>query len=272
MSKSDILTSDEVREYPFSPETLELLQAHGERIGREPGELTTLDWGSGRGRAVGWLRERGYQAFGVDVDPVPIRHAAEYFTHAGWEIQSVLRLIDSRGGTGFGDGFFDFAFSDQVLEHVKDLGAVARELYRVMAPGAEGLHTFPARFRVVEPHLFMLFVHWLPKNRIRRAFIGLCLRLGLDPRWKALRGQPWSDRTRVYHEYSVAKTHYRSPGEISRIFLASGFEIRFTSLHHRARLEKGIFRIPGFRKAAIWVLNRFFTTQIVIRKPAGNLG
>jgi hypothetical protein len=49
----------------------------------------------------------------------------------------------------------------------RDPDALAAELGRIIAAGGGGMHVFPAKWSIVEPHLHVPIVHWLPKNRLR---------------------------------------------------------------------------------------------------------
>jgi hypothetical protein len=75
----------------------------------------------------------------------------------------------------FGDGAFDVAFSNSVIEHLgtpERQAAFARELRRVAA--GVWVQT-PARAFPIEPHLLAPFVHWLPRRwqrRLLRRFTG----------------------------------------------------------------------------------------------------
>jgi len=62
----------------------------------------------------------------------------------------------------FGDGEFDIAYSNSVVEHLppKAREAYARELRRV---GRRWFVQTPNRWFPIEPHALLPFVHWLPR-------------------------------------------------------------------------------------------------------------
>lgn len=62
----------------------------------------------------------------------------------------------------FGDGEFDIAYSNSVIEHLPSAArqAYARELRRV---GRRWFVQTPNRGFPVEPHALLPFVHWLPR-------------------------------------------------------------------------------------------------------------
>jgi hypothetical protein len=72
--------------------------------------------------------------------------------------------MDPSGRAPFPDGCFHALISYQVLEHIEDLAAAAAEWARLTAGGGAGFHIYPPHFRLVEAHLFMPFVHWLPRT------------------------------------------------------------------------------------------------------------
>ena len=64
----------------------------------------------------------------------------------------------------FGDAEFDVVYSNSVIEHVGNLSAqlaMAREIQRV---GKAYFIQTPNRGFFLEPHFFIPFVHWLPRN------------------------------------------------------------------------------------------------------------
>jgi SAM-dependent methyltransferase len=129
---------------------------------------------------VFWLLDRGYHACGVDIDSTCIENGRSLARARGLEAERVLTVLDERGRAPYPDGSFDFTCSYQVFEHVEDMDRVARELARITAPGGGGAHIYRASHTLVEGHLMMPFVHWLPKNRLRLWLIRLWVALGVS--------------------------------------------------------------------------------------------
>lgn len=231
-SKHDILTEAEINRFTLRADVLHLLDDCAARFGTSRKELRVLDWGCGRGRTVIKLLEMGIDAYGVDIDPGPIGNGVPLFQARG-EDERRLVCIGPDCRTPFADGFFDVVISDQVFEHVRDLDALAAELVRVTKPGGAGWHIFPAKWRVIEPHLFVPCVHWLPKNRLRRWYLRLMLKR--IPVWKGLEGKPAAERVQVYYDYSVQKTYYRPLRHIRRILRKAGLDVRFDAKIHGFR-------------------------------------
>ncbi|HEX7708488.1 MAG TPA: methyltransferase domain-containing protein [Thermoanaerobaculia bacterium] len=224
-TKHDELTEEEIQQYSLRPEILAALKDCCNWFGVSPSALRILDFGCGRGVAVAKLLEFGFGAYGVDVDTEPLGNGYRALRERGFLPEQRLRLVAGDGRTPFDDGFFHLIVSDQVLEHVRDLGLVAREMSRLTTSGGRGLHFFPARRCVVEPHLFLPFLHWLPKNRLRYLYLRAVLsRL---PVWQELRDASPRERATAYFKYCLEKTFYRSNRSIARIFETSGFRISF---------------------------------------------
>lgn len=188
--------------------------------GRDPGSIRVLDVGCGRGGTVAWLLTRGYDAYGIDVDPRYVDSSRDHLASIGGDGR--VRVVDVEGDYPFDDQTFDVVLSDQVIEHVQELAPLAAQVQRVTKPAGVGLHVFPARWRPVEPHMFVPLAHWLPKGPARSAAIGLAIRLGrsadyfseLDAR----------ERTRIFASFSETETFYRAPRVIARAFRATGLD------------------------------------------------
>lgn len=237
-SKHDVLRLDELEGYRVNPVLESLIQGYCTDIGRSPAEVRILDWGCGRGRGVLKLRQAGYDCRGVDIDPGVLRNAEPAFSEAGLDASRLLGTLTDDGFASFEDDDFDVVVSDQVLEHVVDPVTTLSAMAAVLRPGGVMFHCFPAHRGLVECHLGMPFVHWLPKNRLRKALVAAWLRTGIDPGWNDLSGSSIADRTRAYYEYSTQHTFYRSPREWRRLFESIGFRITFVS-----HLAPGIARV-----------------------------
>lgn len=186
--------------------------------GRDRSTLRVLDVGCGRGATVAWLVENGWDAYGIEVEDSYIRNASSVVE------ENRVRLVrDDR--YPFPDSFFDLVISDQVLEHVADFPILAREISRTSRPGAAGIHIFPPRRIMREPHLLMPLVHWFPKGRARRLAIASAMRLGLGAPYFPT--YSFRDRVSIFADYSEKQTFYRRPTEVSEIFSEVGIECDF---------------------------------------------
>ncbi len=226
-SKHDILTEQELSGFQVSNAVLTAITEFQETVGRSAGQINVLDWGCGRGRSVAKLRELGFNAFGVEIDDATMKNGFDLFHSRGLKPNQLLRNIEDI--SDFADGYFDFVFSEQVFEHVKDLMLVAKEQARLTKINGVGLHCFPSSHCVEEGHLFMPFVHWLPKNRLRKVSIMMMLALGKGPPngWPEIRDRPLSHRAEVFYQYLNNKTYYRDIDTICQIFTDVGFDSNY---------------------------------------------
>jgi SAM-dependent methyltransferase len=217
--------------------------------GRET--LRIIDVGCGRGDTAAWLCAQGWDAYGIDISPNYIERGREYLTRNGADPER-LQLLNDDFTYPFPDGMFDIVLSDQVIEHVADLELFASEVARISAPGASGLHNFPARWRPVETHLLAPFVHWLPKGPLRRAAVATSLRSGLAARY--FTEFPFWDRVEIFNRFSEDETFYRSLRSTIATMQRHGLrcEARVASQ------DKIAMRLPNAPKAALPLLGWFY--------------
>ncbi len=273
MSKLEPLTEQELASFRIPGEVLRYLEIQREKLGLSRDQINVLDYGCGKGTSVAWLREHGYNAFGVDVERRYIDNGRGLLRARGLEADSILSMLDEQGRASHDKGFFHFIFSEAVFEHVPDLQQVMRELGRLTASGGAGLHRFPAHLRPVEEHLFMPLVHYLPKTRARLLWIALNLAAGVGPRWPELETLGLVDQARAYYKYSVEQTFYRSPRAILSTAQAEGFRGAFVAHQHpkidRHPVARRWVRVPGLRGFASWLLTNFVIVELLLERPDG---
>ncbi|MES1207578.1 MAG: class I SAM-dependent methyltransferase [Pseudomonadota bacterium] len=105
---------------------IELIVAH------LPAGARVLEIGAGTGQQAIALRERGFEVEAIEVPD------SNYSEHQLFPITP----YDGRN-IPFPDASFDVVFSSNVLEHVRDLGALESEIKRVMRPDAICVHVMP---------------------------------------------------------------------------------------------------------------------------------
>lgn len=129
-----------------------LLTVDLERLRVGPGDLL-LDAGCGEGRHCFGALERGARVVGLDLDRDSLRLAG----------RALVRRAAERGGLGgmlqgntfalpFRDATFDRVICAEVMEHVHDFRAAARELARVTKPGGRLAITIPT---ATSEHLYL---------------------------------------------------------------------------------------------------------------------
>jgi SAM-dependent methyltransferase len=110
--------------------------------------MRVLDFGAGAGRHVAEFRDAGYDAWGSD---------QEFTSHAQGAVETeFLRPVEPPDYVlPFDDGEFAFVYSTSVMEHVLDPGQALAQIARVLRPDGLSIHVFPARWRPIEPHMFV---------------------------------------------------------------------------------------------------------------------
>lgn len=213
--KNEHLNQADIERYQVPPLLRDILDRFAER------KATTriLDFGCGRGTAVGKLRALGWQAYGVDIVPSYVANGAA-FLGPDDKGEPILRAFEPSGRTPFPDHSFDIVMTDQVLEHVENLDAVVAEIARVMAPGGYGLHLFPARLCVVEQHLLLPLVQWAPTNALRRLVISLGLRLGLGAPY--FKEYSHAERCEIFSRFVETETFNPASSTVIRLFARYG--------------------------------------------------
>jgi SAM-dependent methyltransferase len=120
-----------------------LLTVDLERLRIRPGDLL-LDAGCGEGRHCFGALERGARVLGLDLDRPSLRAAVGGLRTRAEELGSLGAML--QGDTfalPFPDQSFDRVICAEVMEHVHDFRAAARELARVTKPGGRLAITIP---------------------------------------------------------------------------------------------------------------------------------
>lgn len=267
----DPLVAEEMKGFRPNPEVLRYLELTRTRLGLEKEQMRVLDWGCGRGRSVVWLRDHGYDAYGVDVNLTALENAKGYFTEIGLDADSLLTAIGEDGKTLFPEDSFDFIFSEQVFEHVENLDTVIDELARISRSHAAGLHLFPPQRGPIEGHLKMPFVHWLPKNRVRWAFIYFFTLLGMGPEYDHVQGKSKWEKAEIYYRGNISTSFYRRYNTIRKEFEKRSFKVEFVTVD-TPRLKK----IPLYNQLVAggplrglvnWFLLTFVTVKVFVSQP-----
>jgi ubiquinone/menaquinone biosynthesis C-methylase UbiE len=135
---------------------LRVLEDQGYTIDKE---ALIVDFGCGEGKKVMALRNQGYNALGCDIfDPqaaVPERTAEN--TRTMREEGLILPITTAPYRLPFADNSVDYIFSETVFEHVENIDDTVAELARVLKPGGATFHHFPAKYSLIEQHLYVPF-------------------------------------------------------------------------------------------------------------------
>ena len=261
------LTEAEFANFMPNSEVLRYLETTRLRLGLEKKDMNVLDWGSGRGEYVAWLRNAGYNAFGAEIRKEAADRGKDLIGGLGYDHDHVIRSIAPDCQTDLPAGFFHFVFTHYVLEHVADIDAVTREIARVTAPGGCGFHVYPGKLRPIEPHLFMPFVHWLPKTLVRKWAIRSCVSCGIDPKWEWLEAATARTKAQAYYDFCMQETFYRPFREVRRSFNSVGLEVTPVAADHPALSRLNVVP-PVFRQLLVELpVMLFQTVEILVRKP-----
>lgn len=163
-----------------------------EQLRAERGSIRALDFGCGSGTLITRARIHGYDDFlGAETYYGDQAMYAENMTNIAGETTNWIARVTEDGKLPFPDQHFDFVCSNEVFEHVHDLGPILDELARVTKTGGVHVHLFPTREKVVEVHLDVPLYHRVPASwRERYA------------RWFYGRGiAKWSDQTATFDEW-----------------------------------------------------------------------
>ncbi len=120
-----------------------LLTVDLERLEVGPGDLV-LDAGCGEGRHCFGSLERGARVVGLDLDFPSLRDASKRLRERARELDSLGEMTQGDAfHLPFADETFDRVICSEVMEHVHDYRAAARELARVTKPGGWVAVTIP---------------------------------------------------------------------------------------------------------------------------------
>ncbi len=215
-----------------------------------PAGAEVLDYGCGKGEMVEEYERRGLAAFGCD----PRLTVAT---------DTLRRMDDFR--IPFPDNSFAFVFSDQVMEHVQDHAAAAREIWRVLQPGGVSLHIFPARWKPLESHVLVPFAGvWQS-----RAWLSLWARLGA--RTSAQSNLTAREIVARNHEYLTTRTNYLSKNELRRVFVEQFGNITFAERQLLCHTYGGARRLAGLAKWLPFVASlygSFYSRAIFVKKSS----
>ena len=168
-----------------------------------------LDFGCGGGERVYEFRKLGFDAVGVDIKLD--------------EENEFLRLMLANDGyrIPFDDETFDFVYSNQVFEHVRDHKTALSEIRRVLKPRGFSLHFFPPKLSPIECHTYV------PLGGILQERKWLLLWAFLGVRIVFQKGMKFTDVADRNFTYLRQNTCYLTKNDIRRVILAYFNNITF---------------------------------------------
>ena len=224
-----------------------------------------MDYGCGDGALVFTAREEGIDAYGAETyydgaRPEDLALVKRFDP----QTQSVRQIVEGR--LPFEDGFLDLIVANQVFEHIHDLAFTARELHRVMRPGARLISLFPTRQVIREGHLAVPLIHRFPTGRLRRRYYQIARKvLPRAARVNWGEGEAGVDKAFWFLDNH---TCYRSLKQVRAIFEPIFAEVRFIEpdwlLYRLPKLAK--FKpLPGANAAAT-IFSRYAAGTVLLAK------
>lgn len=207
---------------------------------RREAPLRVLDAGCGYGSLMidildtleGRFGDCGIEVFGYEVhehrgstpgyrDAILSRLRTR-FPKVDWKER--VRLGSAAEAWPFADVCFDAVVSNQVVEHVACLDSFFSEAGRVSRPDAVGVHFYPSREILVEPHSGVPLAHWMASPRVLDRWLRLASRwrLGKFPRYRRERGHDLNRFCREFADYLGRYVFFRGNGSIRRVAAAGG--------------------------------------------------
>jgi len=179
-------------------------------------EAKILDFGAGIGRTVQVLRDLGHNAFGCDIE------ISENPDAEAMQAKKILRMIETEPyKLPFDDNTFDVIFSDQVFEHVQNYPETIAELKRVIKPEGCMLHTFPSRYVLIEPHVFVPLASVIQSS----AWLSLWAKIGIRNEYQT--GLPAQEVSQLNYDFLRKHTNYLSKNQIKKHFESYFSEVSF---------------------------------------------
>jgi SAM-dependent methyltransferase len=146
------------------------------RTAKPPEEIILLEHGCGTGSTVAFLLLRGFKAcYGVDIgDDDYFEPCSRFFRMRYGLTHDVYRRFDG-AELPFENEKFDFIFSRQVFEHVREdlIGSYVATEARTLAKNGIAFHQIPTRNCPWESHTKLWLIHYLPKYLRYRLYRGL---------------------------------------------------------------------------------------------------
>ena len=180
--------------------------------------IKILDWGCGKGELIDYLNENNFNCVGVEISELKIQSNIPSKNN---NIKKIF-LINSDNKTEFESNYFDVIITNQVIEHMSNKNSFLFEVNRILKKGGISYNILPAKYRINEVHLKMPFVHWFPKNRLRKYLI-FFFSLFKFNHWPECLNLEFKDKVNYYYNYSIDKTFYLDAHQLFNKFQNFGF-------------------------------------------------
>jgi SAM-dependent methyltransferase len=180
-------------------------------LGREPASVKILDFGCGAGGMVKELLALGYDTYGCDIGADWPDTPGEWergLPGKMWEGEIRERLAPitaSPYSLPYPDRTFDVVVSTEVFEHVQNKEEAFAEIARVLKVGGLGIHIFPSKWAVIEPHIYVPFASWMWPN-VPDWWLSIWALLGVRNEYQ--NGMHWRGVVAKNRDYCREGLHY----------------------------------------------------------------
>ena len=191
-----------------------------------PNNNRVLDYGCGVGLCVEEGLRRGIDIWGADIfewdeDILGEDYHGKLPEHL---IGKVLEIRLDTLASPYPNTHFDFVYCNMVFEHVENIDRALSEIARVLKPDGEFFAAFPGKESLVEAHVRIPFIHWIPKNAsFRMWYMTMMRRLGLGAGGEGKGPREWAEKQLKYID---KYTFYRTRREIAGAYASAGFNIK----------------------------------------------
>lgn len=259
--KSTNLNLKDLNNSIISPLLQEIIEEYKKNNLIEDKDIRILDWGCGRGKTVFKLLELSYDAFGVELDSELVEKSKNTLTLINADTNRINKIDGFN--TNFEDNYFDIIITEDVIEHIEHLELFYKECSRILKLGGLSYNRFPAKYNIREVHLLMPFLHWFPKNNIRKFLIYIYIFIRQEPFWNV------NDKVNVYFNYSIKKTFYRDLFLHKKYFKRFSLDYKYV-VKNNPRLASFLSKYCLNNIFTRFILQhisiRFFTVQILLKK------
>ncbi|MAH97802.1 MAG: hypothetical protein CMA12_00425 [Euryarchaeota archaeon] len=193
-----------------------------EFVNKNNRKIKILDWGCGRGELVKFLIDMGYDAYGVELNSSKKKNYKS--TLKKINSNKKIFFINEKNETNFPDKFFDLVITNQVIEHISNKNRFIYELGRILKKGGYSYNILPAKYRINEVHYNMPFVHWMPKNKLRKYLI-FFFNFFKFYHWDECKKLSFRGQVNYYFNYSIKKTYYLNADDLFKNFEKQGFQV-----------------------------------------------
>jgi len=214
LGKADVMKGSEqqsctVKQHPdYDIRQIAVCEAKGIKVKKS---AVILDYGCGAGGRVYQLLDAGYSAaIGCDV--------IDYLKLRSPEDRKRF-LIDPSGNIPLPDASVDFVFSDQVFEHVLNQPQAFREIHRILKPGGVSVHVIPAKWQIIEPHIYVPLGGLNPFKR--RGWYTIWAYAGIRNKYQ--KGLPAQEVARLNFDYAHKGLCYWSSRQYRKLFKEVGW-------------------------------------------------